>query len=334
MRLPAALAFAVLCMPELLAAATPGPDAAARADKARREALRRADSPRVTLPVAGRIPLPFPFSIVAGPNGTVWSLSNNGGTGAGPFSGFCFSGPGVSIDETDTASSNDGYDVAYTLWVDSAIFASAVADVTGTTVTAGPVAMSGLNVTRQLFFSPTRQVVRVLNSFQNPTAGTINVVVQTPVNFGSDALTQVQATSSGDLTFTVADRWLITSDDGPFDPVNTTVLYGAGVPVLPPASVTQSVFECSTTAGAGWTFDLSVPAGETRRLMFFGGLEDMLGTGNTVAGAIANAAIFNDAQALHNTTDLTSGLTDTELKEIANWDFSFVPVELQSFEVE
>ena len=310
MRVPAAVALVVGSLSELLAAVPP------------------------IAPVANRVPQPFPFSVTAGPNGTVWTLSNNGGTGAGPFTGNCFSGPGVSVDEGETATSGDAYDVAYTLWIDGAIFAVGTADVAGTTVTAGPLTMSGLTVTRQLFFSPTRQVVRVLDSFQNPTAATVGVLIQTPVNFGSDAGTEVHATSSGDLVFTTADRWLVTSDGGPSDPVNTTVLYGPGASALTAAAVTQSVFECSNPDGAGWTFNLSVPAGATRRLLFFGGLEDMLGTGNTVAGAIANAAIFDDAMALHNTTDLTSGLTAAELLEIANWDFSFVPVELQSFEVE
>ena len=59
-----------------------------------------------------------------------------------------------------------------------------------------------------------------------------------------------------------------------------------------------------------------------------------LGTGNTVAGAIANAAVFDDAMVLHRSTDLTSDLTDPVLLEIANWDFSFVPVELQTFMIE
>jgi hypothetical protein len=329
MRLPAAVALVVLCLPKVLAA-TPVPDAPARAEKARREALRRLGVPRLTPGTRGIVG--FPFSVNVGPNGTVWDLSNNGGTGAGPFSGFCFSGPGVSADEAGTKTASDAYDVAYTLWVNGSIFAAATADVTGTTFTVGPVPMSGLNVTRQLFFSPTRQVMRVLDTFQNPTGGTITPVIEMPVNFGSDAGTQVEATSSGDLIFTTADRWLITSDGGPADPVNTTVIWGPGAP-LTPASVTQAVFECSSPDGAGWTFNLPVPAGATRRLLYFAGLEDMLGTGNTVVGAIANAAIFNDAMALHNTTDLTSGLTNAELLQIVNWDFSFVPVELQSFTV-
>src|SRR5688572_24114063 len=158
MRLPSAVALIVLCLPKVLAA-TPAHEASAdRSEKARQEALRRADAPRIALPVATRVPQPFPFSVAAGPNLTVWTLSNNGGTGAGPFTGVCFSGPGVSVDEADTATAMDAYDVAYTLWIDAAIFAAATADVVGTTVTAGPLTMPGLSVTRQLLFSPSRQV--------------------------------------------------------------------------------------------------------------------------------------------------------------------------------
>ena len=235
-------------------------------------------------------PMPFPFDVVAGPNGTVWSLADTAGTFAPFGGGFCGGDPGVGVTDAHTTRAIDAFDVG---------------------------------------------MMRVLDSFQNPTAATINVVVEMPVNFGSDNTTTIGATSSGDLVFTTADRWLITSDGPvPSDPVNTTVLAGPGAPALTPVSVTQTVFDCSFPNGAGWTFNLSVPAGATRRLMAYAGLEDMVGTGNTVAGAIANAAIFNDAMLLHTTTDLTSGLTAPQLLEIVNWDFSFVPVELQTFGIE
>ena len=331
----AALSVAlVVSLPTFLLAATPVQGtAAAAAEKAHREALQRVGIPHVALPVAGRVPTPFPFAVTAGPNGTIWFLDNSMGTSGGPFGGSCNGSPGVGATDAGTSATGDAYDNGYGLYVDGTLFATGTADLTGTTVTAGPQVMSGLDVTRQLFFSTTRQVMRVLDSFQNPTAGTINVVVEMPVNFGSDGATVVGATSSGDLIFTTADRWVITSDGGPFDPVNTTVLFGPGAPAITAASVTQTVFSCAATNGVGWTFNLSVPAGATRRLLFFAGLEDMLGAGNTVAGAMTNAAIFDSAVTLHTTTDLTSGLSNAELLQVANWDFSFVPVELQSFEV-
>jgi hypothetical protein len=296
----------------------------------------RPRGPRIKLPVAGLVPTPFPFTVTAGPNGTFWDLDDTMGTNGGPFGGTCTGSPGMGAVDAGTSGSGDAYDNGYSLYVEGLLFASSTADLTGNTVTAGPIVQpSGLLVTRQLFFSPTRQVMRVLDSFQNNGAGAIAVLAQVPVNFGSDGGTVVGATSSGDLIFTVADRWLITSDGPtPSDPVNTTVLFGPGTPALTPTSVTQTVFDCAATNGAGWTFNLLVPGNTTRRLMYYAGLENMLGTGNTVAGAIANAAIFNNAMTLHNTTDLTSGLTNAELLQIANWDFSFVPVELQSFEVE
>jgi hypothetical protein len=311
-------------------------DAAARADKARVEATRQAGVPRISLPVAGRVPTPFPFTVTVGPNGTFWMLDNTQGSSGGPFGGFCNGTPGVGVIDAGTIATGDAYDNGYSIYVEGLIFAAGSADLTGNTVTVGPVVQpSGLSVTRQLFFSPTRQVMRIVDTFQNPTGAGIAVLAQVPVNFGSDGGTFLEATSSGDQNFTIADRWLITSDGPtPSDPVNTGVLFGPGTPAVTPTSVTQTVYDCATPDGSGWTFNFLVPGGATRRLMFYAGLEDMLGTGNTAAGALANAAIFNDAMAMHNTTDLTSGLTNAELLQIVNWDFTFVPVELQSFGVE
>ena len=299
------------------------------------EKARRAGVPNVRLPRGGgEAPITLPTTVTAGPDGTSWFVDDTNGS-SGPFSGTCDGTPALGIVDAGSSDSGDAYDNAYPLWVNGTIFTvGTTVDLTGTTMTAGPLAMSGLNVTRELFFSPTRQVMRVLDSFQNPGGGPINVTVEIPINFGSDGGTIVQATSSGDTTFTVADRWLITSDSGPSDPVNTTVLYGPGTPALTPASVTVTVFDCAATNGAGWTFNLSVPAGATRRLLYFAGLEDMVTGTNTVAGAQANVVVFNDVLVLNSTTDLLSGLTVPQLLEIANWDMTPVPVELQSFEVE
>ena len=318
MRLSALSIAFVVSLPTLLLGATP-------------------DVPRIALPVAGRTVTPFPFSVTAGPNGTEWFLVNDAGSG-GAFAGTCDGTPAVGITEAQTNSSGDAYDNGYILWAQGSRFSIGTADLTGSTVTAGPVTLSGLSVTRQLYFSLTRQVMRDLTSFFNPTGATINVLVDVPINFGSDGGTVIGATSSGDLNFTIADRWVITSDGAvPSDPVNTTVFAGPngpGGPFIFVQAVTQTVFDCAATNGVGWSYNVSVPPGITRRLLFFAGLENMLGTGNTVPGAIANAAIFNDTMALHGTTDLTSGLSNAELLEVRNWDFSFLPVELQSFEVQ
>jgi hypothetical protein len=185
--------------------------------------------------------------------------------------------------------------------------------------------MSGLNVDYQLLFSSTAQLARLKVYFINPTAADISATVQVPINFGSDSGTVVRGTSSSDLAVTTADRWIITSDNAVSDPINTTVLYGPGAPAVTPSSVTQAVFDCDETNGIGATFNITVPAATGRSLMFFAGLGSIVGTGNTVAGAIGSAANFNSNATLTALDPtLLADLTSEELLEIMNWDFAGV----------
>lgn len=300
------------------------------AEKARRAGVHNFRIPRPS----GLAPIVLPTTVTTGPDGTNWFIDDTTGS-AGPFSGSCDGSPGLGIVDAGSSDSGDAYDNAYMLWVNGAIFTvGTTVDLTGTTMTAGPLSMSGLNVTREFFFSPTRQVMRVLDTFQNPSGAPINVTIDIPNNFGSDNTTTVQATSSGDMTFTIADRWVITSDTfGPSDPVNTTVLFGPGTPATTPSSVTETVFDCAAPNGVGFSFALQVPAGATRRMLYFAGLEDMVTGSNTVPGAQANVVVFDDVVVLNTTTDLLSGHTLPELLEVANWDMTPLPVELQSFDV-
>jgi hypothetical protein len=137
-----------------------------------------------------------------------------------------------------------------------------------------------------------------------------------PVNSGA-APFEIEATSDGDKIFTTADRWVVSWDGGLNDPVNTTILWGARAAV-PPSFATTTVFGCGGTDGLGVSFDISVPARSTRQLLFFAGLGDMVGPGNTIAGAIANAASFDVY--LDIEPSLLEGITDQDLPEIVNWE--------------
>jgi cysteine-rich repeat protein len=254
---------------------------------------------------------------IAGPIGSTWFLNNNGGTSSGaPFTGSC-TGAGFTIQDASAVGGVDAFDNAYEVFVNGAVFiAPALVDVTGTTMTAGPVSMSGLNVTYSFRASTTQYAARILVDFANPSGSPITVPVAVPVNFGSDGGTIVRATSSGDLAVTLADRWVVTSDSGPSDPVNTTVLWGQNAPVTP-TSITQVVFDCAATNGIGATFSLTVPAGATRSLMFFAGLGNITANANTIAGAIAAAPQFNSLTTVP--PDMLTGLSATQLSRIVNW---------------
>jgi len=273
------------------------------------------------------VPVVLPLTI-SNALGTQLHLTDVGGTSTGAaFTGNCRAGPGASIGDANSADgSGDAYDESWQIWVDGAVFSTggnALQDITGRKITAGPVTLSGLNVTHQIYLSDTLEVGRILASFHNPTGSPINAMVEVPVNFGSDGSTTVEGTSSSDAVFDVNDRWAVTSDGAPAsDPVNTTVLYGPGAPSVVPTSVTQTLFSCAGTEGIGATFDLTIPAGATSRLMFFAGLGSIDNSAtNDIGTALIQAAAIWDAEQSLLDSGLVDDLTQTELSQIANWDF-------------
>ncbi|MBI5674233.1 MAG: hypothetical protein HZC48_00195 [Nitrospirae bacterium] len=270
-------------------------------------------------------PVSLPQTVSPGFFSTSWTGIDQITTTTGaPYTGTCVAGTGFGIwDANGPAGSGDAYDAAYLVFVDGAVFApGSTVDLTDTTITAGPVAMSGLNVTVQYYFDTLAAVARIMVFLNNPTGSTINATVDIPVNLGSDSSSIVQMTSSGDTTFATDDRWVVTSDSGPSDPVNTTVLYGPNASVIPSA-YTQTVFDCAATNGIGATYDVSVPANQTRSLMLFAGLGDITGNGNTIAGAIASAALFDSLDTLPSGS--LDGLTPLQLSQVVNWSIIAVP---------
>lgn len=266
----------------------------------------------------------LPQVIDQGPGVTEWRVTNDGGTSTGQaFNGNCDFTAGLTIDEAIGAGGDaDAYDKAYQLFVDDKVFeAPDPVDVTDNVLTAGPAAsgVANLPVTVQYLFSDTLQAARIRYIFENTSGNAINIKVDVPVNFGSDAATTIEATASGDRVFDKDDRWLVTSDGIPAKPVNTTILFGTDNPRVRPTAVTGTVFTCGgdTGEGAGVTFNIEIPANSMRSLMFFAGLGDIEGQGNTVDGAIAAAGMFDDAATIDGS--LVGDLTNTEWDETLNW---------------
>jgi hypothetical protein len=272
-----------------------------------------------TTTIVHAAPVSLPQSVTPGFFSTNWNGINRVTTSTGaPYTGTIQSGTGFGIsDASGPTGASDAYDSAYLVFVDGAVFdPGSTVDRTGTTITAGPVVMSGLNVTVQYYFDTLAALARVMVFLNNPTGSPIDVTVDIPVNFGSDGGTIVQMTSSGDTTVTTGDRWLVTTDAGPNDAVNTTVLYGPGSSITPSA-YTQTVFDSAGTQGLGATYNVSVPAHQTVALMLFAGLGDITGNGNTAAGAITVAALFDSQDTLP--PGALDGLTSQQLSQVVNW---------------
>ncbi len=80
---------------------------------------------------------------------------------------------------------------------------------------------------------------------------------------------------------------------------------------------------------------MTIAPGQTQSLLFIGGLGHFLSGppgANTVAGAVADAQLFNDVNNVlpgGPLADVLSGISPAELATIVNWNFSSCLLELQ-----
>jgi hypothetical protein len=273
-------------------------------------------------PAVAQTPVTLPQTLTNG--GASWDIVNTGGTSNGrPTGGTCDNSPGLAVLDAQllAPSKVDAFDYGLTLWVNDNIVVPGPGTLTrsGQTLSAGPSPLNGLNVTVQYAALAGSPTLRVLLGLQNPTSSPLTRTVSLVSNLGSDATTVVTATSSGDTTFTTADRWVITADSAaaPGDPVVTHVLAGPGSPTVPPAAVSQTVFGCLAppfTQGVLASYSLTVPPGATRYLLVFAQLAA------TTSGAASAAAAFDTTPLPGN--DLVSGLDAAVLRNVVNWDYS------------
>ncbi len=188
-----------------------------------------------------------------------------------------------------------------------------VVDLTATTVTGTTQVMAGLNVSGQMYFSSARAVARSILILQNPTASPITVNVENATNRGSDANTTHHMTSSGDATVDAADNWLVSSQGAvpltTVDPILTFAFSQDGAAV----HGTFSPMPANGSDKIDKFYTVTVPAGQTRRLMAF------VQMSGTVAGAEADATLFNTNASLRG-TDYLSGLSVIDMSEIVNWN--------------
>ena len=257
------------------------------------------------------------LAALTGGESSVWFVEDARITDTGaPTTGTCTSGAngsGASLLDAGIPGQPDAFDCAAMTWVDGTQVGGALS-ATSNEATFAPVTISGLRAQVKMRALSSQSTLRTVLALSNPTGSTITVPVEYAGNFGSDSLTAIFDSSSGDTSFTTADRWVIT-DDSPTggDPANTTVLYGPDSPPVTPSTVGQTVFTAAGTQGVHGRFEVSIPAGETRRFMFF----QQLNPSSTDASR--DAAQFDAT--LRAGSPLTEGLTAAELRTIVNWDF-------------
>jgi hypothetical protein len=211
-------------------------------------------------------------------------------------------------------SRSDAFDNGLVLGIDGTGFddtdGSGIMSVADQIATTDNVTYAPVNVTRTDRALHSSATLRTLVKFTNTGGTTANLTVEWDSDLGSDASTQVRASSNGNHTYNLNDRWAISSDDptAPGDPVLTFVLFGKHASTHPDTIVTalgngQTCFTVDTS--------LSVPAGGTRYLLFF---TEMNGQ---VRGAVHGTAKYDN---LSGGDALVTGIKATILHRIANWN--------------
>ena len=184
-------------------------------------------------------------------------------------------------------------------------------DHVGRSLTVGPRTVLDLRITRTdrgLKGSPT---LRSLVKLTNTTDHKLTRVVSFCSFLGSDEDTGVRASSSADHKFTVADRWVVTSDSAttPARPPVTHVFSGKGT-----LRVTKTVF-CAPgpqdSGCVGQQLKFTLGAGKTRYLLFYAEMHD------TNENAILATPKYNNK---HLTAALLAGISQTVKSRILNWD--------------
>lgn len=172
----------------------------------------------------------------------------------------------------------------------------------GREIVLGPITSGNFTVVRKIYISPSNGFARYLEIVTNngPTSG--NFTVNVSSDLGSDGYTTA-TTSSGDSVFNTADSWITTDDSDPSggDPFVTHVIQGGGK--LKPTSASLSYDD------VGFSYDLSLKAGETKIVMHFLAQNDSLADANADAKALSMLGL-----------DALKGMSGAELSQIVNFD--------------
>jgi uncharacterized repeat protein (TIGR01451 family) len=174
--------------------------------------------------------------------------------------------------------------------------------------------LAGLTVSRKVTVPSAggQDFARTVDSFQNTTANSITTTVTIVSNLGSDAATNVFATSDGTGVVSPNNQWIGTDDaiDGGGTPAVISVIHGPTG--LLPTSV--SLIGDNLT----WTYSLTVPAGQTVRLATFTIQSMSRATAVAEANALVTAGGFGGEAGLL--------LSPAESASLLNFNFGVLSV--------
>ncbi len=172
--------------------------------------------------------------------------------------------------------------------------------------------LAGVEIRREVTAPTTgaQYFIRTIEVATNSSGSPITVPLQFVGNLGSDAATTVFATSDGDNNVESTDTWFGTDDgDGTGSPALIHLLHGKYGLTPTTISVTED--------NIGWTYNIVVAPGETKRLATF------TIQGNTRAEAIASVNALISPNGFGG--EAASFLSQTELGSLANFQFNQAP---------
>ena len=269
------------------------------------------------VPAAQAAPVALNFDVASG--GAIWDgIDNETASGDFNLSGVT-GGSAFAINDASTPNNDDAYDDAFAIAVNGELVPTSgatvdvVAGAAGTTVTADPVVPAGFSAEQQLFFFDGDPLVRMLFEITNTGAAATTATIEWATDLGADSTnTTLEVDRDGSGVLGSNDRFVVFSDNGAGgDPFTLFTFYGGG------AGETPSITGLFDGDDVNSLFELFLAPGETKSLLFFGGLFD------TVTSSIGEAADFGSS--LTGTLNrlgadgFLTGLTDEQLATVVNY---------------
>lgn len=246
------------------------------------------------------------------------------GNGDGQYTGVSACDDTATTPATFDGTLGDSHDGFMAYGIDNRMFQNAgtVVDVSGDAITteAEVNVVTGIDAQLELRVFAQDAIIRGVLAVSNNGDVDADIAVVAVGNVGSDACTTIQNTSNADTTIDASDTWVVSNDSGTvgagprFDAVVAWGIQG-----------NERVIDAREVAdfgGAGvddyaFVYNITVPAGQTLRIMNFAAL------GFTNAEASTKAANFESLADL-NAAGLLAGLSTSERNSIAN--YNAVPV--------
>jgi autotransporter-associated beta strand protein len=171
----------------------------------------------------------------------------------------------------------------------------------GRTAVTPTVAIAGLYVSRKITVpdSGTEDFARTVDVLTNPGSQPITTTVRIVGNLGSDAATTVWKTSDGDTIVEPTDQWVGTDGAGATG-APAILHYIHGLAGLVPTTVS---IDGDQGDNIQWTYEITVPAGETVRLVHFTILAETRAAAEAAAATLVTSSGFGGQAAVFLTQD-------------------------------